>query len=114
MVMPKTPKPLQDRASFEGLLEEPLAIIFKHSTACPISARAERETQKFLESNPDRKVYRVLVIEDRDVSNYIEDRTGVRHASPQVLVLREGKVVWHDSHFGVTAEAIASRAGSSA
>jgi len=31
----------------------------------------------------------------------------VRHESPQVLILKEGRVVWHASHYGVTATAVA-------
>jgi len=52
-------------------------------------------------------VYLVRVVEDRPVSDYIAERTGVRHESPQVIVLRAGKVRWHASHGGVTGAAIA-------
>ena len=102
---------LRNTEDFERLLPEPLAIIFKHSTMCGISARAHDETERFLAENPEHAVYKVEVIESRRVSDYIEAKTGVRHASPQLLVLRSGEVVWHDSHAGVTAEAIATSLG---
>jgi monothiol bacilliredoxin len=95
-------------AEFDALLSEPLAIVFKHSTQCSVSARAHGETERFLESHPQRMVHLVLVLEHRAVSDYVEAVTGVRHQSPQILVLKQGEVVWHVSHFGVTAEAIAS------
>lgn len=81
-------------------------MVFKHSTMCSLSFLAHDEVLKFLEGHPERKVYKVHVIEDRSISDYIEDATGVRHASPQILVLRSGEVAWKDSHLGVTAEAI--------
>ncbi len=102
---------LRNTEDFERLLVEPLAIIFKHSTSCGISAHALDETERFLVENPEQAIYKVDVIESREVSDYIEAKTGVRHASPQLLVLRDGAVVWHDSHAGVTAEAIATCLG---
>jgi bacillithiol system protein YtxJ len=48
----------------------------------------------------------VNVSRDRAVSRAIEARTGVRHESPQALVLRGGQAVWDASHFAITAEAV--------
>ena len=39
----------------------------------------------------------------RDVSRELASRTGVRHETPQVIILRDGKAVWNASHFDVTA-----------
>ncbi len=102
---------LRNTEDFERLLAEPLAIIFKHSTMCGISARAHDETERFLVENPEHAVYKVEVLESRQVSDYVEAKTGVRHASPQLLVLHSGEVVWHVSHAGVTAEAIGTFLG---
>jgi bacillithiol system protein YtxJ len=48
----------------------------------------------------------VDVRRDRAVSRAIEAQTGVRHESPQAIVLRHGKAVWDASHFAITAEAV--------
>jgi bacillithiol system protein YtxJ len=56
----------------------------------------------------DADVRLVEVQSARDVSREIADRTGVRHESPQVIVLRNGKAVWNASHFDVTATAVAA------
>jgi monothiol bacilliredoxin len=32
---------------------------------------------------------------------------GIRHESPEVIVLQNGKPVWHASHYDVTADALA-------
>ncbi len=98
---------LRDVSDFEQLLKEPLAIVFKHSATCGISAQADREVRSFLSDHPDYRVHLVDVQQARPVSNHIETATGVRHESPQVLVFRGGELVWHQSHGGVTAAALA-------
>ncbi len=83
--------------------------IYKHSTVCPVSARAAGHYHDFAEeapSAPSPLFTQVMVIEHRDVSNAIESRLDIRHESPQLLLLREGKVAWHASHFSITGEAI--------
>jgi len=77
-------------------------IILKHSTSCAISAAAYREME-----HVDADVRLVEVQSAREVSREIAERTGVRHESPQVIVLRNGKAVWNASHFDVTATAVA-------
>lgn len=94
---------------FDALMSLPVALVLKHSTACPVSTRAHQEAEAFLNAHPDLEVHKVHVIEDRGVSDYIEERTGVRHASPQLFIFRDGAVTWSDSHFAVTAQAIESQ-----
>jgi bacillithiol system protein YtxJ len=77
-------------------------ILFKHSNSCPISAAAYREME-----HVDKDVRLVEVQSAREVSREIAARTGVRHESPQVIVMRGGKAVWNASHYGVTASAVA-------
>lgn len=77
-------------------------IVFKHSNACPISSRAYREMEKF-----DGEVNILEVQSAREVSREVENITGIRHETPQVIVLRDGKAVWNASHFDVTAGDVA-------
>jgi bacillithiol system protein YtxJ len=42
----------------------------------------------------------------RAVSTEVATRFGIRHESPQALVLSGGKVVWHGSHYRATPTAI--------
>jgi bacillithiol system protein YtxJ len=77
-------------------------VIFKHSNSCPISAVAYREME-----NLDGDVSLIEVQSARDVSLEIASRTGVRHESPQVIILRDGKAVWNASHFDVKARDVA-------
>lgn len=99
-------KLITDSEQFDCLMQAAEAIIFKHSTNCGISSRVHREVERFLSECPHQFFHKVHVIEYRPVSQYIAQRTGIRHASPQVIVLRQGSVVWHASHFDITAEAL--------
>ncbi len=84
--------------------EEPV-LIYKHSTTCPISAGAQDRLQELTEED-DPPVYRVVVQKARDVSNAIEEALGVRHETPQAILLRGGQPVYDASHRKVTAEAV--------
>jgi bacillithiol system protein YtxJ len=85
----------------ESSKERPV-VIFKHSLTCPISAAAYDQMEAF-----DGNIALVEVQRARALSNEIENRLGVEHASPQVIVLRNGQVVWNASHFKITADAVA-------
>jgi len=77
------------------------AVLFKHSNSCGVSARALAEMSKMTQP-----VGLVTVQQARAVSDEIERRWGVDHETPQVLIVRDGKVVWDVSHFRVKAEEI--------
>jgi monothiol bacilliredoxin len=96
--------PINDTDALEQVLarshNEPV-ILFKHSTTCPISASAYRQM-----SQVSGDVSLVVVQRARDVSKEIEARTGIRHESPQAIVLRNGEAVWTASHFDITSDAV--------
>ncbi len=75
--------------------------LFKHSTRCPISARALTEVSEY-EKKESIPVYIVNVIEQRDVSNKVEEITKLRHESPQIMLFNKKRVVFDDSHFNIT------------
>lgn len=83
-------------------------IVFKHSSRCPRSARAYQEWQSFLRSPEAQRVTpaMVWVIEQRMASLAIARRLGVPHASPQVLLIRNGRAIWHASHEAITDAAL--------
>lgn len=89
--------------------ENPL-LLFKHSTRCPISAHAYEEVQAYLEAAPNEQVNYsiVLVIEDRAVSTAAAERLGIRHESPQTILVKNGLPVWHTSHSGITSRDLSS------
>lgn len=101
------PRDLAREGTLAAALAEPLALVYKHSPICPVSTRAAREIERFEREHPEVPVYRVDVVGDRAVSQAIAARLGVRHESPQAILLRQGAPIWHDSHGGVTAVAVA-------
>ncbi len=102
-------KDLNSPEQFEEILQtsqQRPVFLFKHSTSCFTSSYAWRIFQKFAASEARPEHWRVLVLEQRALSQHLARQTGVQHESPQVLLLHEGKVVWHDSHEGITANAL--------
>ncbi|MFC0472823.1 bacillithiol system redox-active protein YtxJ [Halalkalibacter kiskunsagensis] len=78
-------------------------LLLKHSTTCPISAEAHKEFIAFQESASNEATYALVkVIEQRPVSNMIAEETGIKHESPQCLLISEQKVLWSDSHWSIT------------
>jgi bacillithiol system protein YtxJ len=110
---------IADIASLDRLVSEsngsPI-VIFKHSQTCGISARAFVEMQRLaeLKTNPANTslasvpIGIITIQSARAVSDEIEVRTGIEHESPQVLIIRDGQVVWSASHGEVKADRIVS------
>lgn len=100
---------LRKREDFEQLLERSKThpvIIFKHSTQCAISDQVYEEFTRFLESTGDITCGLVLVVEWRAVSNAVESILGIRHESPQAILLKDGKPKWNASHWSITSDAL--------
>jgi bacillithiol system protein YtxJ len=100
---------LRQAQDFDQLLQrshQDPVVIFKHSTQCSRSADARDELNAFIAGNEEIPCGIVLVIENRKVSDEIEDRLGILHESPQALVVVNENPVWHASHWNVTAQAI--------
>jgi bacillithiol system protein YtxJ len=84
-------------------------LVFKHSLTCGTSAQALDELAEHLEGadGPHAQYALVTVQTHREVSTAISTRLGIRHETPQALLIMDGRVVWSASHFRVTAGAIA-------
>jgi bacillithiol system protein YtxJ len=70
-------------------------LVFKHSTACPISAGAAREVAGLVTDLP---IYQVNVREQRDLSDWVSAAYAVVHESPQLILVRAGKALRSWSH----------------
>ena len=94
-----------DRALVESR-HRPL-LLFKHSYSCGVSAEALDELLVHLaEKRSDARYALVTVQTHREVSNAIATKLGIRHETPQALLVRDGRVVWSASHFRVNAAAL--------
>ena len=102
---------LTTTSEFDALLDAPTALVYKHSTRCPISAMAYEEIGELTRVHPDAPIYMVDVHADRTVSEYIASKLGITHHSPQAVLLRDGKAVWKAEHFDIKARAMARQLG---
>lgn len=99
-------KMLTNMAQLNELIEESKhnpVLIFKHSTRCGIS----RMTLKRFESefNLEDKVtpYYLDLLAHRDISDTISQQFNVQHQSPQLLLIVDGKCIYHEFHEGIDA-----------
>ncbi|QLE00047.1 bacillithiol system redox-active protein YtxJ [Galbibacter sp. BG1] len=101
---------LIDVSQFEIIKEESKSfpvVIFKHSTRCGISRFALSNFENAYDFSENQvKLYFLDILKHRDVSNAIAETFGVRHESPQLLIVKNGNVVYHESHGQIEAEKI--------
>ena len=70
-----------------------------------IKTRLEREAIP-----ADVAFYYLDLIRYRNVSNRIATDYRVKHESPQMLLIRDGKCIYHESHTGISMAEVAAKA----
>ncbi len=92
---------VDDFATILRQSEDEVVVVFKHSSTCDLSATAKREML-----NVKLPVYELIVQTARPLSNHIEAHFGIRHESPQVILISQGNAIYNASHRDVTAKSI--------
>jgi len=78
-------------------------LLFKHSRTCGISCEALDELRAHVEDGSAAAAYRLITVQShRHLSDAAATRLGVRHETPQAILLRDGRPVWTASHFRIT------------
>jgi thioredoxin 1 len=100
--------PLVDVPSVDAAIAESRerpVLLFKHSRYCGVSCEALDELQSHIDTRANGDVaYKMITVQThRPVSDAIAQRLGLRHETPQAILLKDGKVVWNASHFRITA-----------
>ena len=82
--------------------EKPV-LIFKHSSRCSVSSMALDRLYRNWKDTDFEKVspFFLDLISYRNISNQIAQEFGVFHQSPQVILIRDGKAVYDNSHMGI-------------
>ena len=75
-------------------------VIFKHSNRCSISSVAFQRLQRATHPG-EIDFYFLDLIRYRPISNKIAEVFKVRHESPQVLVIKDGKCIFNESHLSI-------------
>ena len=86
-----------------ALPKEKPVLIFKHSTRCSISRFALKQFENEFDLQNQIDAYFLDLLEFRDISNEIASRFGIMHQSPQLLLIKEGKVLYDASHSDIQA-----------
>ena len=74
-------------------------VIFKHSTRCGISRMVINQfVDNYNLSEKDLDLYFLDLLSYRDVSSEVGYKFQVLHQSPQLIVIKNGVVLAHDSH----------------
>ena len=107
---------IEDRPALERYLadqgDSPVWI-FKHSLTCGTSGWALDRYRRFVEEQPTGHGCRFAILPvqtARDASDHLAALTGVRHESPQALLLQGNRVLWHASHWRITEKELAAAA----
>ncbi len=90
--------PIESEVALASWLERPgPTLVLLHDPYCPISRAAQRDVSRLAEP-----IALIDVAAAPELSEVIEERTGIRHESPQIILLRDGAPVWSASHYRVT------------
>ena len=99
---------LSDLVELEAAIAESCerpVLLFKHSRTCGISHGALDELQAHVARNAGSAAYKLITVQShRGISDEAAMRLGVRHETPQAILLRDGRPVWKASHFSITAD----------
>jgi len=89
------------------LSQEKPVLIFKHSTRCGISSMALKGFERSYDIDAEEiDIYFLDLLRFREISNEIVSKFNVQHQSPQAIVISKGKVVYNDSHYGISVDDI--------
>ena len=85
-------------------IEKP-QVIFKHSTRCSISSMAKSRLERAEE--PQGIDFNYLdLIAHRNISAKIAEAFDVQHESPQILIIKDGKCIYDESHSAISMDEI--------
>jgi|TARA_R110000737_G_scaffold151521_1_gene180804 bacillithiol system protein YtxJ len=82
-------------------------LLFKHSTRCGVSAMVKKQFEnEWPAEQKEIVVWYLDLLNHRDISNAIAEKTGVFHQSPQAIAVINGEVVYDASHSQISARSI--------
>ncbi len=95
--------PITDESNIQKIKDsssEKPQVIFKHSTRCSISSMAKSRLERS-ETPAGIDFHYLDLLNYRSLSNLIAKEFNVEHASPQVLLIKDGVCVYDESHSGI-------------
>lgn len=83
-------------------------VIFKHSTRCAISSMVKSRLERNVQPQ-GIDFYFLDLIAHRAISHRAADLFHVQHESPQVLLIKNGRCVYDESHSGISMDDIVEK-----
>lgn len=80
--------------------------IFKHSTRCAISSVAKNRLSSNWDFSEELPIYYLDLIQYRELSNLISEKLNITHQSPQILIVKNGKCVYDNSHMSISVKSL--------
>lgn len=72
-------------------------VFLLHDRRCPVSKHAYQEA-----CGVGGEIHVIDVSDSHEVGREVEELVGIRHESPQVMIISNGGVTWHASHWDIT------------
>lgn len=76
-------------------------LLFLHDPCCPISSYAFEEVEQVA-----AEVHIIDVARHSALGREVQQRTGIRHESPQAIIFAGGRPAWHASHGRIKADSV--------
>lgn len=96
--------PLTNAEQLERLIldsQKTPQFIFKHSTRCSISRVALSRFDRVPSPNEGATYFLLDLLQFRSLSQAITEQFGIVHESPQALLIRSGKCIYHANHLEI-------------
>ena len=77
-------------------------VIFKHSYRCIISRIVLKKFEFDYENFSNIKFYLIDVVKNKKLSNELASGFNINHESPQLMVIKNGKLVHNSSHSSIS------------
>lgn len=82
-------------------------LIFKHSTRCGVSRMALKNFERDYDIEKTAlELYFLDILKYRELSNEVSKSLAVHHQSPQILLIKNKSVIYHDSHYQISVETV--------
>lgn len=102
---------LRTAAELDAAFAAERYLLFKHSPTCPISAAAFAEYERWARAHPHFATGWIEVVAERPLARAAAERSGIRHESPQAILLEAGAPCWNASHSAITAASLEAACG---
>lgn len=74
-------------------------VFYKHSSKCGLCHMIRDDFNRQWNSSQENVVLVFIEVnENRSLSNYLAERTAIRHHSPQVIVVKNNEVIYSKTH----------------